>query len=613
MTGGAPTPPTTMAFLHECYGTANIDVFESFGTTETGSITVDGYVDSEVTVYLRPLVGVSLEANPSDRNTTTADVGEILVKKAVNEMSKGYFHNSTETNSHFADGYYATGDIGRRLPNGQIQIIDRIKNVFKLAQGEFVAPQKIEEVLLLCPQVYQVFVTGNITERQVVAIVVLASSVDTGAGSGTGADGTAGANGAGTTSLPVVTPSMLLHSFQKLGASHGLASYEIPVAVHIDEVPWVSGSGILTSSGKMQRQQLNHHYAAAIEQLYTQTSFKTVAVVGRILAYLCCEKHSQGNKKEAYVNVENNNADCVDSDSKGVLTVKEKDCREGEWIGDEVIGYLLPDSLSMVQLSHRLRDDLHFSVPFATLLHSSTTLLSLRELFASPKGSSVNLCDESHTEAFWLQESQLALESEAKSTAGVECGGAGGDTALLTGATGFLGPYLLHTLAQRYKRVICLVRAADDSLALARVQALLLERSLPLPCSLETTKGRDFAVEVEVWAGDFEQTHFGLSASQVHRLETEVSDIYHNGAKVSAVLPYTHLRTANVESTKYLIRLASRGVRKRLHFMSSTSAMVAPTAAEVGSKSWRGGAESMSTPADRVSELSGYGQSKWVR
>ena len=68
--------------------------------------------------------------------------GEICVKSSDN--ISGYYKNPEETAEKFVDGYFRTGDIGVKLASDKIRIIDRKKNLFKLAQGEFVAPERIE-------------------------------------------------------------------------------------------------------------------------------------------------------------------------------------------------------------------------------------------------------------------------------------------------------------------------------------------------------------------------------------------------------------------------------------------------------------------------------------
>lgn len=60
-----------------------------------------------------------------------------------------------------SEGWLHTGDVGEILPNGCIKVIDRKKNIFKLSQGEYIIPDKIENVIVESKYVYQVFVYGD--------------------------------------------------------------------------------------------------------------------------------------------------------------------------------------------------------------------------------------------------------------------------------------------------------------------------------------------------------------------------------------------------------------------------------------------------------------------
>ena len=96
--------------------------------------------------------------------------GEICVKTP--EIIEGYYKNSEETQEKFVDGYFRTGDIGIMAAPGKIRIIDRKKNLFKLAQGEFVAPERLEGMFENSSLIEQVYIYGNILQTNVLAVVV---------------------------------------------------------------------------------------------------------------------------------------------------------------------------------------------------------------------------------------------------------------------------------------------------------------------------------------------------------------------------------------------------------------------------------------------------------
>jgi len=74
---------------------------------------------------------------------------------------KGYFKNEEKTLEAFHNGWLLSGDVGMVLPNGALKIVDRAKNIFKLSQGEYIAPEKIENVYIHSEWVGQVWMYGD--------------------------------------------------------------------------------------------------------------------------------------------------------------------------------------------------------------------------------------------------------------------------------------------------------------------------------------------------------------------------------------------------------------------------------------------------------------------
>lgn len=97
--------------------------------------------------------------------------GELLLKGMP--VFKGYYKNPEKTAEAFDEqGWFKTGDVVKVFENGSLKIIDRSKNIFKLSQGEYIAPEKIEGIFGLSPFIAQCLVYGNSFKNSCVAIVV---------------------------------------------------------------------------------------------------------------------------------------------------------------------------------------------------------------------------------------------------------------------------------------------------------------------------------------------------------------------------------------------------------------------------------------------------------
>jgi long-chain acyl-CoA synthetase len=98
--------------------------------------------------------------------------GEVCIYGPI--LFKGYFCNEKATKDCMDDdGWFHTGDIGRIMPNDKgLKIIDRKKEIFKLAQGEYIAPTKLEFVYSQCRYVMNICVYGNSFKNYLVGIIV---------------------------------------------------------------------------------------------------------------------------------------------------------------------------------------------------------------------------------------------------------------------------------------------------------------------------------------------------------------------------------------------------------------------------------------------------------
>lgn len=87
-------------------------------------------------------------------------------------MFVGYFKNKEKTREAFdEDGWLNTGDVAMIFPNGSVKIFDRAKNIFKLCQGEYIAPEKLENAYEKCPSIMQIFVYGDSLQAYLVAVI----------------------------------------------------------------------------------------------------------------------------------------------------------------------------------------------------------------------------------------------------------------------------------------------------------------------------------------------------------------------------------------------------------------------------------------------------------
>lgn len=174
LTGSAPIDKQVIDFLKICF---SCPIIEGYGLTESaaGSCVMDqedpvtGHVGGpceSVKLRLKDLPEMSYMSTdkPYPR-------GEVCMKGP--SIFTGYYKKPDKTAEAFdAEGWFLTGDVVQVYPNGSIKIIDRSKNIFKLSQGEYIAPEKIEQIMALSPLVAQCFIYGDSLKNACVCVIV---------------------------------------------------------------------------------------------------------------------------------------------------------------------------------------------------------------------------------------------------------------------------------------------------------------------------------------------------------------------------------------------------------------------------------------------------------
>ncbi len=165
----------------------------------------------------------------------------------------------------------------------------------------------------------------------------------------------------------------------------------------------------------------------------------------------------------------------------------------------------------------------------------------------------------------------------------------------LTGATGFLGAFLLDSLLSRTQATVyCLVRTPKGGSPITQIRENLRGYGL-------WRAGRERRI-VPV-AGDLGKPLLGVSEEKFEGLAREVDVVIHAAARVNLVYPYDALKNVNVDGTREVLRLACRSKTKPLHFVS-TNGIFPPGGHKCE--------EETDLDALAGSREDGYGQTKWV-
>ncbi|KAF9359726.1 hypothetical protein BGX26_011587 [Mortierella sp. AD094] len=273
LTSSAPISAEVLGFLRVAFC---CDVVEGYGQTESGGAVTNTLIGSYDAGHVGiPSASAEIKfVDVPELNYFATDKpfprGEICARGPC--IFKGYLKDEAKTKETIdEEGWMHSGDIGYMGANGNITIIDRKKNVFKLSQGEYIAVENIEAKYQSgVPFIQQVLVHGDSQESFVVAIVVpepeaflpFANKV-------LGVNIKAGDNHAyaKACSDPKLVKAVL-KVFTKVGKDAGLKGFETPKAILIEPEAFSIENDMMTPTFKLKRHHIVKEYREELTQLY---------------------------------------------------------------------------------------------------------------------------------------------------------------------------------------------------------------------------------------------------------------------------------------------------------------------------------------------------------
>lgn len=490
-------------------------------------------------IYILDESGNKVEAGTS---------GELYVGGPL--LARGYINRPETTAKAFLwDPYdmtsgarmYRTGDLARLLPNGLLEITGRVGAMIKL-RGYSVVPGKVENAIIanLGVKNCAVVACGEGLDRQLVAYIVLDEE-----------------------------------------------NPEDKPVVEIDE------SGYSPGARKILSQYLAQYMIPALWVVLQ--SLPTHEVSGKVdLKSLPDPPTAKNGLHGAKAEQDPIGIDAIAAVWAATLKTSPTNITPEHSFFD-----LGGHSLSLADLASRFSRSFGFRVPVARLADPATLNGHLHTVRAVRDGQIA----EVQADLPAVLRTDSVLDKDIQPPKAKMCALKDAKTVLLTGATGFLGAFLLNDLLESTSaHIICLIRFTDPSeddtpAGIARLRRNLIDMGL----------WRDGIMErVEIMPGNLSRKRLGLSPDKFEAMAKRVQVIVHCAATVNLVYPYAALRSANVGGTREVLRMACLGGATVQYV--STNGVLPPSASGFG---WPEDAMIyVDSVPDKIPD--GYGQTKWV-
>ncbi|CAF1011776.1 unnamed protein product [Rotaria sordida] len=261
-TGSAPITPEVLHFFRIAL---DIPIIEGYGQTEStaaGTSTHIGDISCGTVGSPGAAVEIKLIDIPGTNYRSNNNQGEICMRGPT--IFKGYYGDEEKTRQTIDEGgWLHTGDVGEWTSNGALRIIDRTKHIFKLNQGEYIAPERLEDVYIRSRWVAQIFVDGISTESTVIAITIPDQKY---------------VRSQFQTTNPNLSfedlckdeklKEIILADLKRLAKEYKFKYYETISNIYLHPEAFSKENHFVTSTLKTRRTAVRHHFQHIIQSLY---------------------------------------------------------------------------------------------------------------------------------------------------------------------------------------------------------------------------------------------------------------------------------------------------------------------------------------------------------
>ncbi len=457
-------------------------------------------------------------------------------------MCDGYLANGDAPPVLDEDGWYRTGDLAVPLPGGKFRLVERTSEAVKLSNGCFVCPSRLEQQYERCPGLRSIVLLVDSRRTCLLAIAQAA-----------------------TEGSPPERQEVLA-ALVDIAREAELRSWEVPRDVHVTCDEWSAAAGHLTASGKVSRRGLRAAYAAALHAMEHKLARQEDALAGHVRAMLYRGAHVRASPCHLA------SPDAIPFlDSRAAVAFASA-------LAFEFPGVVVPPALLV-----RATDPVSLAAQLVAAAHPqgiSTAAISADcEPPATDRLGSVSAasCTIEWEKEATLPSDVTAMAPALPSSCQLASTVADGNRPrhyLLTGATGFLGSFVLQELLDTTPADIqlhCIVRAANNEAAGERLRQVALANQLS-----SVTDVIQWQRVVPV-AGDVSSARFGLSPAAYEALSAAVRCVVHCAAEVHMLRPYLALRVPNVLGTLHVLRFVCHATTpsapKTLCYASTTSVL----------------------------------------